>query len=57
MNFSFNGLPLANPSFKYDGTKKTLTFYVTRDITKKPGHKVILLNALKQDGSMSIEPS
>ena len=23
MNFSFNELPLANPSFKYDGTKKT----------------------------------
>jgi hypothetical protein len=49
MNFSFNGLPLANPSFKYDGTKMTLTFYVTSDMTKKPGHKVILLNALKQN--------
>jgi len=57
MNFSFNGLPIANPSFKYDGSKKTLTFYITSDMTYKLGHKVILLNAVKQGSDGKQQPT
>jgi hypothetical protein len=57
MNFSFNGVPLPNPSFKYDGAKKTLTFYVTGDMTSKPGHKVIIMNAYKQKEDGTRQPT
>jgi hypothetical protein len=56
MGFSFNNILLVNPSFSYDGAKKTLTSYVTSDMTSKPGHKLIILNGQKQDASGTRTP-
>jgi hypothetical protein len=56
ISFSFNGMPLVTPSplFSYDAAKKTLKFYVTSDMTSKPGHKVIVLNAKKGTSSADL---
>ena len=44
MTFFFNDGLLPNALFSYDPTKKTLKFFITSDMTAKPGHKEIILN-------------
>jgi hypothetical protein len=57
MTFAFNGITLPSPLISYDGTKKTLKFYVTGDMTLKPGHKVIVLNAYRIGADGALQPA